>query len=395
MEKPAVLGGPKEFEKFLPIVKPALPGLPVIQDKVAKILATGMVSNFSENVRAFEEACRQYIGAEHALSQCNATTGLLLVLQALGLKGEVIVPSFTFSATVHALVWNNLTPKFVDIDPKTYNVDPAAVEKAITPKTSAIIGVHVFGNPCDIKELEAIAAKNRLKLVFDSAHGFGSKYQGGKIGTFGDAEIFSMSPTKLLVTGEGGLVTTKHKDLYEKVRLGRNYGDPGNYNCQFVGFNSKMQEFSAILGLESIKTVDEQVANRNRIVEAFRKRLSQLPGVSFQVIKPGNLCSYKDLSIVIEPRAFGMSRDMLYDALTQENIQCRKYFYPPVHEYEAYAAYGREYQGKLPVTDAVSRNILCLPLYSYMDDPIIDKICHAIEKIQHFSKDVAMKGASK
>ena len=395
MEKPAILGGPKEFEKFLPIVKPALPGLPVIKDKVEKILATGMVSNFSENVRAFEEACRTYIGAEYALSQCNATTGLLLVLQALGLKGEVIVPSFTFSATVHALIWNNLTPRFVDIDPHTYNIDPRAVEKAVTPRTSAIIGVHVFGNPCGIDTLESIASKHRLKLVFDSAHGFGSKYQGKNIGLFGDAEIFSMSPTKLLVTGEGGLVVTKHKELYEKVRLGRNYGDPGNYNCQFVGFNSKMQEFSAILGLESIKTLDEQVANRNRIVDAFKKSLGKLPGISFQTIKPGDLCSYKDLSIVIDPKKFGVTRDALYDAMTQENIQCRKYFYPPVHRYDAYASYYQEYDGKLPVTDAIAENILCLPLYSYMESSTIGKICHAIEKIQNHSAAISMKGATK
>jgi dTDP-4-amino-4,6-dideoxygalactose transaminase len=392
MEKPAILGGPKEFEKFLPIVKPVLPELATISNRIEEILGNGMVSNFSKYVRAFEEECRAYMGVEHVLSQCNATTGLMLVLQALGIKGEVIVPSFTFSATVHALIWNNLTPKFVDIDPDTYNIDTRLIEKAITPKTSAILAVHVFGNPCDVDVLQAISQKHGLKLIYDSAHGFGSNHQGIKVGNFGDAEIFSMSPTKLLVTGEGGLVATKHKELYDKVRLGRNYGDPGNYNCEFVGFNSKMQEFSAILGLESLKSVDEQVVNRNRIVTAFTKRIGKLPGVSFQKIKQGNLCSYKDLSMLLDPSKFGLSRDGLYDALTQENIQCRKYFYPPVHKYDAYTAYRKDYEGKLPVTDRVSDNILCLPIYSYMDQNVLDKLCSAIEKIQFFGNEIAKKG---
>jgi dTDP-4-amino-4,6-dideoxygalactose transaminase len=388
MEKPAILNGKKEFEDFLPIISPSLPPLSSIVDQVDEILNTGMITNFSKYVRTFEDKCAEYLGSNYALSQSNATTGLMLAFQALGLTGEVIVPSFTFSATVHTLLWNNLTPVFVDIDPETYNIDPKLIENKISDKTSAILGVNIFGNPCDIDELERIAQKYKLKLVFDSAHAFGSKYKGKRLGVFGDAEIFSMSATKLLVTAEGGLITTKDKTLYDRLKLARNYGDPGDYNCQFVGFNSKMTEFSAILGLESLKTINDQIKRRNDLRNSFIEKLRKIPGLHFQKIKKGNVTSVKDFSILVDEKDFGINRDALVECLAHENIHSKKYFYPPIHLMNAYCDFRERYRDELPQTEFISKNIVCLPIHSKMQEATVHKICHAIEKIQFYSKEI-------
>ncbi len=391
MDKPAIIGGRKEFEEFLPIVRPSLPTLSQISVQVEEVLASGMVTNFSKYTQQLERECGNYLNVNFSLSQPNATTGLLLLCKVLGLTGEVIVPSFTFSATVHALIWNGLTPVFVDIDPETFNIDPKLVEEKITDKTSAILGVHIFGNPCDVKELEEIARKHDLKLLFDAAHAFGSEYQGKKIGGCGDAEVFSMSGTKLLVTGEGGLITTTDKDLSDKLRLARNYGDPGNYNCVFVGFNGKMSEFSAIIGLQSLKDISGQVRNRNIIRNIFEQELRSVPGISFQKIREGNITSVKDFSIIVDKNEFGISRDQLAKCLAAENIHSKKYFYPPIHFMDAYREFHEQYYGKLPHTEKVSWNILCLPIHSTMSEEQVKKICNAIRRIQHFHQEIVQE----
>ncbi|MBI2665349.1 DegT/DnrJ/EryC1/StrS family aminotransferase [Candidatus Woesearchaeota archaeon] len=350
-----------------------------------------MISNFSKYCRQFEEQCRNYLGVNYALSQSNATSGLLIATRALGLTGEVITTSFTFSATIHALSWNNLTPVFVDIDPETFNLDPKGIEEKITPRTTAIMATHIFGNPCDVEELECIAKKYGLRLIFDAAHAFGSQYQGKRIGGFGDVEIFSFSPTKLLVTGEGGLMTFNNLTLLNSLKIGRDYGNPGNYDCQYVGFNSKMQEFCAIVGLQLLPTIDEQIRNRNRIRELYIGHLSTLRGITFQKIKEGNLSSLKDFSIIINPSLFGMDRDTLVACLTAENIHTRNYFYPPIHQMTAYANFRLLYEGKLPHTERIAKNIICLPMHSYMSEDTIIKIYRAIARIQEYAVEIIAK----
>lgn len=387
MDKPAIFGGEKEFDSFLPIIKPSLPTLSQISDSVQEILKTGMITNFSKYVLELENNCRKFLGTNFVSSQSNGTSGLLLTLKSLGLTGEVIVPSFTFSATVHVLKWCNLEPVFVDIDPETYNINPALIEEKITDKTSAILAVHIFGNPCDVEELERIAKKHNLKLIFDAAHAFGSLYQGKKIGGFGNAEVFSSSVTKLLVTGEGGLVSTNNSSLNDKIKLARNYGASGDYNCLFVGYNSKMQEFSAILGLHSLQSIEKQIIHRNKLRELFIGELKNILGISFQKIKQGNQTTVKDFSIVIDKNKFGMDRNFLSECLAAENIGTKKYFYPPVHMMDAYQELKEKYFGKLPNTEYISNNILCLPIYSEMPEETVKKICHAIKKIHQWNKN--------
>lgn len=380
-DKPAVLGGEPLFSERLPIVQPTLPDYEDVAPQVREIFRTGMLTK-GKYLRQFEERLAEYLGVKHAVCVSSCTLGLALTYQGLGLKGEVIVPSFTFMATVHPLVWLNVTPVFVDIDPYTWNIDPARVEEAITPRTTGIVAVHNFGNPADVEALEEIARRHHLRLVFDAAHGFGTLYQGQPIGRYGNAEVFSLSPTKLLVAGEGGVVATNDDALAEHIRVGREYGNDGRYGSDFPGLNARMPEFNAILGLKSLEILEENAERRNQLVRRFRERLECLPGITFQTIRPGNRCSYKDLSILIEESKFGLTRDQLARALEAENIDTRKYHYPPVHTHGAYRHLRQRYEGRLPVTEWVALRTLSLPIYSHMSEAVTDTICHAIERIR-------------
>ncbi|MBI2463485.1 DegT/DnrJ/EryC1/StrS family aminotransferase [Candidatus Peregrinibacteria bacterium] len=388
----AVLGNAPMFDITVPITSPTIPPVENIMRSYKKIFKSGMLTNF-KYVEAFEESVKNYTGAKYAVATNSCMNGMMLILKILGLKGEIIMPSFTFHATAHAAAWNGLELVFVDCDPETYNIDPVKVEAAITKKTSAILGVHLFGNPADIESLEKIAKKHGLKLIFDAAHGFGTIYHGKKIGSFGNAESFSLSPTKLLTSGEGGMVTTNDADLAKKLRTGRNYGDPGNYDSEFSGFNARMSELHAALGIESIKALEKNVVRRNKMVELYKKFLSKIPGISFQKIESGNRSSYKDFSIYIDESAFGLSRDHVCEALGKENIITKKYFYPPVHVQKAFQFYPKRDTG-LKITCMVSENSLSLPLFSHIPEKTIKKICNAVLAL-HEHADEVKKSLSK
>ncbi len=388
MRKPARLGGKPLFSEWLPITRPTLPSFDELASPLRETVEKGLLSNVGINVRKLEEEIEINLEVENAIAVSSCTLGLILALKCLGLKGEVIVPSFTFSATVHSLIWNNLTPVFADCDPETYNMDVEQVESLITPQTSAILAVYIFGNPPDIEGLEKIAFQRGLRLVFDSAHGLGSLYKGKPPGSFGDVESFSMTPTKLVVAGEGGMVTTSDDELAERVRMGRNYGDPGNYDCEFVGLNARMPEWNAILALKSLEMLEENASRRNELVKMYKDRLSKVPGISFQKIGKGCRSSFKDFSLYIDANKFGLNRDELAVALKKERIQTRKYFYPPIHWQRAYKEYYDSYRGKLPVTERVSQNLLSIPLYSHMPEEEVEKVCVAIENIHDFARNI-------
>ena len=388
LTQPAILGGQPAFDQPVAITKPTIPSIEQLTRQYAKILESGMITN-AQYVREFESNVAQYLGVRNAVAVNSCTGGLMLIMRIMGLKGEVILPSFTFHATAHAAVWNNLKPVFVDCDPETYCIDVKQAEKAITKNTCAIIGVHIFGNPTDVKDLEALARKHKLKLFFDAAHGFGSQFQGKNLGGFGNAEVFSLSPTKLLTAGEGGIVATNDDELAKQVRIGRNYGDAGDYDSIFSGFNARMSEFHAMLGIESLKDLEKNVARRNKIADLYKAELASLPGISFQKIKEGNRSSFKDLSILINEEEFGLSRDVLYKALTAENISVKKYFYPPVHEQKAFAQYLLfDTDRRLETTHRVAYNVLSLPLYSHIPEETVKRICSAIRKIYDFRNEI-------
>lgn len=386
--QPAILGGRPAFEQFVPIVRPVLPKFDDLSEGLQNILDSRMVTR-GRYLKEFEAALCEHLHVKHAIAVSSCTSGLILSYKGLGLTGEVIVPSFTFMATVSAMAWCGLTPVFVDANPDTTNLGPSLIEAAITPRTSAIVAVHNFGNPAEIEQLQAIADKHHLALVFDAAHGFGARYRGIPVGGQGNAQVFSMSPTKLLIAGEGGIVSTNDDTLAEAIRTGREYGNPGNYDSSFPGLNARLPEFSCLLGLHSLYDLEHAAESRNQTAELFHSELSRLPGIGFQVIDPRDRCSYREYSITIDEATFGLSRNALSKALLADNVDNRKYYDPPAHRQTAYAGY---YQGQpLPHTDWLAANSLSLPMWTNMDPEITRGICRAIACLHENASTVSRK----
>jgi len=383
--KPAILGGNKIFDDKVNIVRPLLPSFDEITNEVHDILNSGILTK-GDYLVAFEKAIAAHLSVKHAVAVSSCTTGLMLTYKWMGASGEVIVPSFTFIATVSALAWAGLRPVFVDVDKESLNIDPEVIESAITPQTIGIVAVHNFGNPANIDAIAKIAGNHSLKFVCDAAHGFGTLYQGAPVGPQGDAQIFSLSPTKLLICGEGGIVATNNEELALFVRIGREYGNGGNYDCIFPGINARMPEFNAILGLHSLTTLEKSATHRNFLASIYRQELEKVPGVAFQEVQPGNRHSYKEFAIKIDKDLFGLSRDELAVALAAENIDTRKYYDPPAHQQTAFRQYCNG--SHLPQTEYLSENCLSLPIWSQMEKEVVLSTCAAIRRNQENAEKV-------
>jgi dTDP-4-amino-4,6-dideoxygalactose transaminase len=342
------------------------------------ILRSGMVTR-GQYLQQFEAAVAEHLRVKHAIAVSSCTTGLMLAYQGLGLTGDVVVPSFTFMATISSLVWAGLRPVFADVDAGTTNLDPAAAEAAITPQTSAIIVVHNFGNPADMDAFQAIAKRHGVRLVYDAAHGFGACHHGAPVGPQGDAHVYSMSPTKLLITGEGGIIATNQDDLAEQVRMGREYGNDGAYNSAFAGINARLPEMNALLGLHGLPMLEQAATRRNQVAALYRREMGSIPGISFQQVRPGNRNSYREFCFLVDEDALGLSRDQVVQALRAENIDTRMYYDPPCHQHTAYSQYTNG--ATLPNTEWLSRQIVCLPMWSHMSDEIALGICEAMQRI--------------
>jgi dTDP-4-amino-4,6-dideoxygalactose transaminase len=375
---PAVLGGKPKFEQLVQIVRPVLPALSELKDGIEDFLSTGMITK-GHYMREFECAVAAHLGVKHAVAVSSCTSGMMLTHKSFGLTGEVIIPSYTFMATASALVWAGLQPVFADVDRTSFNLDLESVEAAITPKTTAIVGVHQFGNPADIAGLQDIANRHGLRLIFDAAHGFGAQYRGGPVGSQGDAQIFSLSPTKLLIAGEGGIVATQDDDLARKIIMGREYGNDGNYDSAFAGLNARMPEFNALLGLNSLKVLEKAAQHRNETATLYQEGLGCLPGIRFQQVRTADRHSYREFTIIIDPQSFGLTRDELSLALAAENIDTRKYYEPPVHRQTAYRSF---YNGTpLPNTEWLAGSSLSFPMWSNMDEGTALGICDVVQCI--------------
>jgi dTDP-4-amino-4,6-dideoxygalactose transaminase len=308
----------------------------------------------------------------------------MLVLRAAEISGDVIVPSFTFAATAHAVAWNGLRPVFADVDPDTLTLSPRAAERAVGVRVSAILATHVYGTPCDVEGLAEVAGRNGIALFYDAAHGFGSRRGGRMVGGFGSAEVFSMTPTKTLIAGEGGIIATNDDLLAERCRIGRNYGNPGDYDCRFIGLNARMSELHAALALASFEDLEERIAVRGRLAARYREALAGIPGVAFPVVRDEDRSTYKDLSILVDADAFGMSADRVGEALAAEGIETRRYYSPPVHRMRAYRAWAA---ADLPVTDRASRAALSLPLSTDMTDAHVERVAEAVRRIRSHADD--------
>lgn len=390
---PAVFGGRPMFPDGLPLARPRVPDPEAVGRDVEAILSNGAMTN-GALVRELERRAAEYLGVRHCVAVASCTAGLMLVLRATELTGDVVVPSFTFAATVHAVAWNGLRPIFADVDPRTLTLSPEAVERSIGLRTSAVLATHVFGTPCDVRALEELAGRAGVRLFFDAAHAFGSEHRGTRIGGFGDAEVFSLSPTKILIAAEGGLITTEDDILAERCRIGRDYGNPGDYDCRLVGLNARMSELHAAVALSSFEGIDERIRRRNELAALYRRALGGLAGISFPLVHEGDRSTFKDLSILVDAKGFGMDADGLAAALAAEGVETRRYYSPPVHAMRAYRGIG--HRGSLPVTEAASASSLTLPLWTQMADEQVERVALAVARIQRaVGRELAWGAAEK
>lgn len=388
--RPAILGGVPAFDQALPLVRPALSPNRALTQRYADILDSGLLTN-GPTVRELEEMVASRLGVAHVVGVASCTSGLMLVLQALGTAGRVVMPSFTFAASAHAVAWAGGTPMFAEVSEDSLTLSPSDAALAIAESEGTAVAMsatHVFGTPCRTEALEAVAERAHIPLVYDAAHGLGSVRQGSAIGGFGIAEVFSLSPTKVVVAGEGGLVATNDAELAQAVRLGRDYGNPGNYDCRFAGLNARMSELHAATALHSLARLDDALVHRRELVRHFWDELGDVAGVRGPRLDPGDVSTYKDLTVVVDTDVCGLSAAGLGRALAVEGIDSRHYYRPPIHRQRAY----RDVPAReLPLTDRLSRSVLSPPLWSHMSEATVRGVAAAMRRILSHAPDVAAR----
>ncbi len=374
----AVFGGAPAFQEALHVGRPNIGNRERLLERINDMLDRRWLSNNGPYVQEFERRIADMIGVKHCIAMCNGTVALEIAIRSLELTGEVIVPSFTFVATAHALQWQEITPVFCDIDPGTHTIDPSCIEKMITPRTTGIIGVHLWGRPCDIEALEEIAAAHHLKLLFDAAHGFGCSYKGGMIGSFGSAEVFSFHATKFFNTCEGGAIVTDDDALAGKIRLMKNFGFSGYDNVIYIGTNGKMNELSALMGLTNLESLDEFIAVNSANYKSYEQELTGLPGVRLIKYDRKEKCNYQYVILEIDESLTHVTRDQIVDILHAENVLARRYFYPGCHRMEPYRSYFPQAGLVLPETERLVKRVLSLPTGTAVGPDEIRKICQII-----------------
>lgn len=373
----AINGAAPAFAEPLHVGRPNIGDRDAFLRAVGEIVDRRWLTNNGPVVQEFERRIAERLGVRHCVAMCNGTIALEIAIRALGLHGEVIVPSWTFIATAHALWWQGITPVFADIDPATHNLDPVAVRRMITPRTSGIIGVHVWGRAAPVDELQAIADEHGLKLLFDAAHAFGSTYHGQSIGRFGACEVLSFHATKAFNTMEGGAVVTNDDELAEAMRLMRNFGFKGYDNVIHPGTNGKMIEVCAAMGLVNLDTFDAIMhANRERH-SWYRSALADVSGVRLVEYDAGETNSHHYVVIEIDADA-GIARDRLIETLHAENVLARKYFWPGCHRMKPYGDLFPHAGLLLPNTEALGARIVVLPTGPTLTQDQVGFVAHLI-----------------
>jgi len=379
IEDLAIFGGPSAFSDELHVGRPNVGQREAFLERVNDLLDRRWLTNDGPYLKQLEQRISQLVEVRRCIAVCNATVGLEIAIKAAGLAGEVIIPSFTFIATAHALEWQQITPVFCDINPATHNIDPSRVEQLITERTTGIIGVHLWGRPCDVEALQDIASRHKLKLLFDAAHAFGCSYNQRMIGNFGNAEVFSFHATKFLNTFEGDAVVTNDDELAAKIQLMRNFGFAGYDIVSSLGTNGKMSEVSAAMGLTSLESVEKFVAANYRNYKEYRQQLAEVPGVSVLAYDQDEKCNYHYIVLEIDEGALGITRDQLDDILWAENVLTRRYFYPGCHRMEPYRTRYAQASLSLPETEKLAARVLCLPTGSAVGSDEITAICDIIK----------------
>jgi len=387
----AIFGGEPAFKQKLHVGRPNIVNRKALLNRINDLLDRRWLTNSGPFVQEFERKVADLLRVKHCIAMCNGTVALEISIRALGLTGEVIVPSFTFIATAHALQWQEITPVFCDVNPETHNLDPRQVEEMITPRTSGIIGVHVWSRPCAIEALTEIARRCNLKLMFDAAHAFGCSYKGRMIGSFGNAEVFSFHATKFFNTFEGGAVVTNDDELASKIRLMKNFGFAGYDNVIYVGTNGKMSEVSAAMGLTSLESLDELITINRRNYKQYEEELGGVPGISLVGYDEAEQCNYQYVILEIAKEVTGISRDQLVEILHAENVLARRYFYPGCHQMEPYRSYFPHAGLLLTETNALTQRVMSLPTGTTVGAEEINRIGQIIRFVVAHSSDIGSR----
>lgn len=357
------------------VTKTDLPSLKEYNYHLKKIWKTHWLTNNGQLVQAFEKELKKYLKVNYIIPVTNGTLAIQVAIKALDLKGEIITTPFTFAASSTAIIWENCVPVFADIDPNTYNIDPTDVEKKITKKTSAILAVHVYGNPCAIEELEKIAKKHNLKIIYDAAHAFSVEYKNKSILNFGDISTLSFHATKTFHTIEGGAIVTNDKKIFEKVKLLINFGIKSEEEIILPGINAKMNEFQAAMGLCNLKEINERIKKRKRIYQHYLESLENT-NIQFQKIVASKF-NYTYMPIVLKNNQI---RDVLFNKLVKQNIKPRKYFYPLITDFNYYKKQNLNKKFDLINSKYISDRILCLPIYTSLNISVVNKVIKIVKK---------------
>lgn len=353
-----------------------MPGLDEYVDEIKELWDSHWLTNMGIKHKKFQRDLQEFLDVKEVELLTNGHMALELTLQAMNLQGEVITTPFTFASTTHAIVRNGLKPVFCDIDSVTYTMDVEKIESLITERTCAIMPVHVYGNVCNVEEIERIAKKYELKVIYDAAHSFGETYKGKGIGNFGDASCFSFHATKVFNSIEGGAVCFSDKHLGNALYDLKNFGIHGPEEVCAVGANAKMNEFCAAMGICNLRHIEAEIAKREKVVEGYREQLEGVEGLRLNTIQPEVKSNYSYFPVVFDEKIFGASRSEVYNKLAENDIVARKYFYPLTN---TFSCFGKEYDvNETPVALYISKNVLTLPLYADLSMKDVDRICQLV-----------------
>ncbi len=368
-------------QKLITVTEPLLPPLEEFIPYLQKIWESKWITNNGSFHKALEQALCDHLGVEYLSLFTNGTLPLMVAFQALGLtEGEVITTPFSFVATTNSICWNKLTPVFVDVDPVTGNIAPEKIEEAITPRTVAIMPVHVYGTPCDTKRIEEIAKRHNLKVIYDAAHAFGVKQDGESIPKAGDMATLSFHATKAYTTIEGGALVCHSREMKEYVDKLRNFGFANETEIVAAGMNSKMDEVRSAYGLLSLNHVDNAIASRKRATMAYREALRDVEGISFLEDMEGVEHNYSYFPIFVDKERYGISRDELHAKLKENNILARRYFYPLISDFAPYRGLPSSAVDNLPVAHKLSESVVCLPMHHELTAEEIERVLTCIKR---------------
>jgi len=353
----------KLSKKPIYVTQPFLPPLKEFIPMLEDIWDSKWLTNMGKYHQIFEKDLAEYLGVKYVCLFANGTLALMTALQALRITGEVITTPFSFIATTHALNWNGITPIFSDIDSVYCNLDPCKIEKAITPKTTAILPVHVYGNPCRVKEIAKIADTYGLKVIYDACHAFGVKINGKSILNYGDLSVLSFHATKVFTTFEGGAIICHDKKMKQRIDFLKNFGFADEVTVVGPGFNAKMNEFQAALGILQLKYIEENIDKRKKLANIYRQKLNKVKGIKFLDDIPGIKHNYAYFPIFIDEKKYGRTRDELYKIFRNNYIMVRRYFYPLISQFPTYRCISSANDKELPNAAKITRQVLCLPIY--------------------------------